>query len=137
MKKHPAEVPALKQKLFSVSIHDCDVDTFRTGGNGGQNRNKVETGVRVTHQPSGAIGEGREYNSQPQNKRCAFVRMARTIRFQSWAKETAARLQGKETVDMAVERQMQPQNLVVEMREDDQWVPFREQRPGKLPKEKP
>lgn len=121
-----------KERLFSVTIHDCDVDTFRSGGKGGQRQNKVETGVRITHRASGAVGEGREFASQMQNKRSAFVRMARTIKFQNWAKETAARIKGQDTVEMRVDRQMQPQNLMVEMREDDRWVPFREQRPGKL-----
>lgn len=122
----------MKEKLFSVTIHDCLVETFRSGGKGGQRQNKVETGVRVTHESSGAVGEGREFASQLQNKRSAFVRMARSIKFQNWAREQAARLMGQDTLEMRVERQMRPQNLVVEMREGDQWVPFREQRPGKL-----
>ena len=35
--------------LFSVTIKDCDVDTFRCPGNGGQKVNKTECGVRITH----------------------------------------------------------------------------------------
>jgi peptide chain release factor 2 len=38
-----------KRLLFSVTKNDCDWDTFRSGGKGGQNVNKVESGVRCTH----------------------------------------------------------------------------------------
>lgn len=41
----------MKEKvlLFSVTIKDCEVQTFRSGGKGGQNVNKVESGVRIIH----------------------------------------------------------------------------------------
>ena len=38
-------------KAFSVTLDDCRVDTFRSGGKGGQHQNKTESGVRVTHPP--------------------------------------------------------------------------------------
>lgn len=46
--------------LFSVTIKDCEVQTFRAGGCGGQNQKKRDTGVRIIHHPSGARGESRE-----------------------------------------------------------------------------
>lgn len=64
-----------RELAFSVTIHDCEVQTFRAGGKGGQNQNKRDTGVRVIHHPSGARGESREERSQLQNKRAAFKRM--------------------------------------------------------------
>lgn len=73
-----------KHKLFTVTVHDCRVDTFRSGGKGGQNQNKRDTGVRVTHEPSGAVGESREERSQLQNKKRAFVKMANSPKFLSW-----------------------------------------------------
>ncbi len=45
-----------KQILFSVAEKDFDVQTFRSGGPGGQNQNKVESGVRIVHRTSGAAG---------------------------------------------------------------------------------
>jgi len=62
--------------VFSVTIKDCTVETFRSGGKGGQNQNKRDTGVRVKHAPSGAVGESREHRTQLENKRAAFRRMA-------------------------------------------------------------
>lgn len=70
--------------LFSVTLKDCDVDTFRAGGNGGQNQNKRDTGVRVTHRASGAVGTARDERSQLQNKKLAFRRMAESKLFQAW-----------------------------------------------------
>lgn len=81
-----------KRRVLSVSLKDCRVDTFRSGGKGGQNQNKVESGVRVTHGPSGASGESREHREQLRNKRAAFARMARSPRFQAWARVEATTL---------------------------------------------
>lgn len=70
--------------VFSVTIHDCRVDTFRSGGKGGQHQNTSDTGVRVVHEPSGAVGESREQRSQLQNKKAAFRRMADHAKFKLW-----------------------------------------------------
>ena len=73
-----------RQLLLSVTLADCDVDTFRAGGPGGQNQNKRNTGVRVTHRASGAVGTAREERSQLQNKKLAFKRMAESALFKAW-----------------------------------------------------
>lgn len=71
-----------KTLILSVTIHDCEVQHFRSGGKGGQNQNKRDTGTRVIHPPSGARGEARDERSQLQNKRLAFKRMVATPQFQ-------------------------------------------------------
>lgn len=68
-----------------VTSKDCERQTFRAGGPGGQNQNKRDTGVRFIHHPSGARGESREARTQPENARLAWRRMAESTEFQRWA----------------------------------------------------
>jgi protein subunit release factor B len=49
-------------------LRECEVETFRSGGPGGQHVNKVETGVRLRHVPSGIVVNCREERSQHRNK---------------------------------------------------------------------
>lgn len=113
--------PKTKKLLFSVSIKDCRVDTFRAGGKGGQNQNKVSSGVRVVHKASGAVGEARDSRDQLQNKQNAFVRMASTKTFQMWAKLRACELQTGKSIEERVEESMHPSNIKVEYRTVNGW----------------
>ena len=58
---------------------DCDVEFFVAGGPGGQHRNKVETGVRLTHRPSGLVVTATERRSQSANREAAFERMSEKL----------------------------------------------------------
>lgn len=109
-----------RKPWLSVSIADCEVQTFRSGGKGGQNQNKRDTGVRVIHHPSGARGESREERSQLQNKRTAFVRMVGTPAFRTWLRMQGGR---DALIREQVERAMQPSNLRVEVKDaDGRWT---------------
>lgn len=54
---------------------DCDIDYFIASGPGGQHRNKVETGVRLVHRPTGITVTATERRSQRANREAAFERM--------------------------------------------------------------
>jgi protein subunit release factor B len=71
----------MREKILSVTLKDCDVQTKRGSGKGGQNRNKRDTAVRIVHRASGAVGESQDERSQLQNKRRAFRRMVESDRF--------------------------------------------------------
>ncbi|NOT58824.1 MAG: peptide chain release factor-like protein [Acidobacteria bacterium] len=58
---------------------DCDMVFFVAGGPGGQHRNKVETGVRLTHRPSGTVVTATERRSQSANREAAYERMAEKL----------------------------------------------------------
>lgn len=104
-----------KELLFSITKKDFVVQTFRAGGPGGQNQNKVNSGVRIIHRASGAKGEARDSRSQPQNKKAAFERLVASPRFQAWMKiEIAKRLHQWEDVEAKVDGMMAPYNLKIE-----------------------
>ena len=54
-------------------LGQCRVDVFRSGGKGGQHQNVTESGVRLTHLPTGTVVTSRRFRSQHANKRQALV----------------------------------------------------------------
>lgn len=111
-----------RQLLFSLTKKDFEVQTFRAGGKGGQKQNKTESGVRIIHRESGAVGESREHRSQLQNRKAAFERLVASKKFQLWLKrKTAAVLIGEAELRRQVEEMMHPKNLRIEVGDGVTW----------------
>lgn len=94
------------------------MQTFRVGGAGGQHKDKTSAGVRIVHRPSGAIGQASDDRSQHKNKRTAFVRMAESPRFRSWADQSDT----LPPIEDEIARELGPENLKVEVRKNGSWT---------------
>lgn len=109
----------MRKKILTVTAKDCELQTFRSGGKGGQNQNKRDTGVRWIHHPSGARGECREHRTQWQNKKAAWKKMVETPQFKYWVAEETGRHERRERW---MKEMMDDKNLQVEVKQDGKWV---------------
>lgn len=120
----------MRRLIFSLTKDDFEVQTFCSGGPGGQNQNKVASGVRIIHRPSGVAATCREQRSQLQNKRTAFRRLTENPTFKHWLMHRAMnRLKPLSTQDInrLVDADMSVVNLKIEFQGDDgEWKPWGE-----------
>jgi ribosome-associated protein len=63
----------------STLLVECRVETFRAGGPGGQHQNKTESGVRLTHTPTGISVTARDSRSQHRNRQIALARLREAV----------------------------------------------------------
>ncbi len=115
-----------KELLFSITRKDFEVQTFASGGPGGQHQNKTESGVRIIHKESGSVGESRTSRSQHDNKKLAINRLIESKKFKIWLNRKVHETISKKTIEQKVEESMKPENLKIETRDDstNTWIPY-------------
>jgi RF-1 domain len=91
---HPATLPPL------VLAPLCEFRTTRRSGPGGQNRNKVETAVILTHKASGISAEASERRTQGENRRAAMQRL-----------RVELALKVRRTLEISIDRALEPSSL--------------------------
>jgi protein subunit release factor A len=85
----PPPLPPSDDELLA----QCRIETFRSGGKGGQHQNKTESGVRLVHLPTGVRATSRSERSQHRNKALALARLRRKL--ERMSERAAPRIQTK------------------------------------------
>lgn len=115
----------MKEKLFSITVEDCDWKPLKGSGAGGQKRNKTESGMRCTHRASGATAECEEHREQSRNKQLAFKKMSETEVFKKWLDLEIKRKSGElAIIEQEVEKELRKVNIEVQV--EGKWTKVKE-----------
>ncbi len=133
-----AILPEATEKEIEIKPEDLKIDTFRASGHGGQNIQKVETSVRITHLPTGLTVTCQEERSQARNKEKALkILRSRLLALEKEKKEKEIDQTRREQIKKA-ERSEKirtynfPQNRVTDHRLNKSWYNLQEIMDGDL-----
>ena len=133
-----AVLPEATEKDITIRPDELDIDTYRSSGKGGQNVQKVETAVRITHRPTGLVVTSQEERSQSKNKEKAM----KVLRAKLMAQQEEKRLgelteQRRSQIGHALRVEKIrtynfPQNRITDHRINKSWFNIDEIMDGKL-----
>jgi len=109
----------MKKLILTLTKNDFTVQTFKSGGKGGQHQNKTDSGVRLIHNESGISAESRSFRSQHRNKREALKRLVSNGKFQLWLNRKVFEIESKKTISQIVDEQMDERFLRIEYRQQN------------------
>ena len=112
----------MRKKILSLNKKDFTIQTFRSGGKGGQHQNKTDSGVRIIHKESNARGESRNHKSQYQNKKEALNRLTKTKEFKLWIALKVEEDRIGRTIEQEIDNMMKKEeDFKIEYKENNKW----------------
>lgn len=104
-----------KKLLFSITKKDFDIERTKGSGKGGQNRNKRETAIRITHKETGITSYCADEREQHRNLIKAFKNLVNKPEFKKWLQIKIAKYDYDEKeIGREIEKSMKEENLKIE-----------------------